>query len=97
MQIYPVNINDSFLVRVTNADHLKNVYSHEDLNRPSERDSYEYVMYGVVFDFEEKSNDLVVYCSFGGLLMRVAGSVESNAPFRKEGKDARVYLMIKRA
>jgi hydrogenase maturation factor len=54
-------------------------------------------MYGVVFDFEEKSNDLVVYCSFGGLLMRVSGSVESNSPFRKEGKDARVYLMIKRA
>lgn len=50
VQIYPVFLNDSFLIRVTNCDHVKNVYSHEELTRPSERDSYEYVMYGVVFD-----------------------------------------------
>lgn len=97
VQIYPVSMSDSFLIRVTNCDHVKNVYSHEELNRPSERDSYEYVMYGVVFDMEEKGNELVVYCSFGGLLMRVSGSVDAMAGFRKEGKEARVYLMMKRA
>lgn len=86
VQIYPVSMSDSFLIRVTNCDHVKNVYSQEELNRPSERDSYEYVMYGVVFDMEEKGNELVVYCSFGGLLMRVSGSVDAMAGFRKEGK-----------
>lgn len=74
VQIYPVFINDSFLIRVTDCNNIKNLYSHEDLNKPSERDSYEYVMYGVVFDMEEKSNELAVYISFGGLLMRVSGS-----------------------
>lgn len=97
VSIYPVMLNDSFLIRVTNCDHVKNVYSHEDLNRPSERDSYEYVMYGVVFDMEEKGNEIVVYCSFGGLLMRVSGSLDAMSSFRKEGKEARVYLMMKRA
>lgn len=86
VQIYPVSMSDSFLIRVTNCDHVKNVYSQEELNRPSERDSYEYVMYGVVFNMEEKGNELVVYCSFGGLLMRVSGSVDAMGGFRKEGK-----------
>jgi len=49
IQIYPVNITDSFLIKVSNCDHVKNLYSQEDLNRPSEKDSYDYVMYGVVF------------------------------------------------
>lgn len=29
VQIYPVSYSDSFLIRVTNCDHLKNVYSYE--------------------------------------------------------------------
>lgn len=66
VQIYPVSQSDSFLIRVTNCDHLKNVYSHDELNKPSERDSYEYVMYGLVFELEEKPNELIAYISFGG-------------------------------
>lgn len=54
-------------------------------------------MYGVVFDMEEKTNELTVYISFGGLLMRVSGSAEAMSSFRKEGKESRVYLMMKRA
>lgn len=70
VQIYPVSISDSFLIKVTpsllrltnlysglwqaiqvtNCDHQKNMYSHDDLNKPSEKDSYDYVMYGVVFE-----------------------------------------------
>lgn len=54
-------------------------------------------MYGVVFDTEEKANELAVYISFGGLLMRVSGSLDAMSNFRKEGKESRVYLMMKRA
>jgi DNA-directed RNA polymerase I, II, and III subunit RPABC3 len=97
IQIYPVSFADSFLIRVTNCDNVKNVYSQEDLNKPSDKDSYDYVMYGVVFDIEESPTELVVYASFGGLLMRVAGSLDAMSGFRKEGKESRIYIMLKRA
>ena len=86
MQIYPVHINDSFLIRMVNCNHIKNVYSHEDSTKPSDKDSYEYVMYGVVFELEEKNGEMVVFCSFGGLIMRIAGSLDGMSNFRKEGK-----------
>ena len=56
-------------------------------------------MYGVVFDMEEKEkgSELIAYISFGGLLMRVSGSADAMSSFRKEGKEARVFLMMKRA
>jgi hypothetical protein len=50
-----------------------------------------------VFEIEEKSNELIIYASFGGLLMRVSGSLDAMAAFRKEGKESRIYLMLKRA
>jgi hypothetical protein len=49
IQIYPISLSDSFLIKVTNGDNIKNVYSQEELNKPSEKDNYDYVMYGVVF------------------------------------------------
>ena len=97
IQIYPVNLKEQFLVKVTNCDNVKNVYSHDDLNRPSEKDSYEYVMYGVVFELEEKGGEITAYASFGGLLMRVSGGPEAMSKFRHEGKEARVFLMMKKA
>jgi DNA-directed RNA polymerases I, II, and III subunit RPABC3 len=97
IQIYPVSFTDTFLLRVVSCGQVKNLYSQEELNKPSDRDSYEYVMYGMVFDLEEKGNELVVYISFGGLLMRIAGPLDAMANFRKEGKEARVFLMMKRA
>ena len=66
---------DSFLIKVTNCDHIKNLYSHDDISKPSEKDSYDYVMYGSVFEIEEKGNEIVIFASFGGLLMRVAGGI----------------------
>lgn len=54
-------------------------------------------MYGTVFDIEEKGSEITVYCSFGGLLLRVSGGPDAMATFRKEGKESRVYVMIKRA
>ena len=56
IQLYPISSNDSFLIRLVNCNHVKNVYSPEEVSRPSERDSYEYVMYGQVFEIEEKGS-----------------------------------------
>ena len=97
VQIYPVALGESFLIKVMNCSHIKNVYSKDEVSKSNEKDSYEYVMYGVVFEIEEKHNELIVYCSFGGLLMRVSGSIDAMANFRKEGKEARVYLLMKKA
>jgi hypothetical protein len=54
-------------------------------------------MYGVVFEMEVNTENIVVYASFGGLLMRVIGTHDGMQNFRKEGKDARIIIMLKRA
>lgn len=51
----------------------------------------------MVFELEEKSNEMIAYISFGGLLMRVSGSIDAMSGFKKDGKESRVYLMMKRA
>jgi DNA-directed RNA polymerase I, II, and III subunit RPABC3 len=76
---------------------VPNVYVPEEANKPSEKDNFDYVSYGVVFDVVEKNNEITVFASFGGLIMRVNGKANSLSAFRKDGKEARVYLMIKRA
>lgn len=96
-QIYPVALKESFLIRVSNCDNVPNVYTPEDSNKPSEKDNFDYVTYGVVFDIIEKNNELTVFASFGGLIMRVNGKANALSAFRKDGKEARIYLMIKRA
>ena len=62
-----------------------------------EKDNFDYVAYGVVFDIVEKAGELTVFASFGGLIMRVNGKANALSAFRKDGNEARVYLMIKRA
>ena len=97
IQIYPIALKESFLIRVSNCDNVPNLYVPEDANKPSEKDNFDYVSYGVVFDVVEKNNEITVFASFGGLIMRVNGKANSLSAFRKDGKEARIYLMIKRA
>lgn len=96
VQIYPVAMGESFLIKVKSTGNTKNVFTHEEYQKQTD-DSYEYIMSGVVFELEEKGNEVVVFCSFGGLLMRVAGSIDAMSNFRKGGKEARVILMMKKA
>jgi DNA-directed RNA polymerases I, II, and III subunit RPABC3 len=96
-QIYPISSTDAFMIKVTNCNNVKNIYSQDELNKPSEKDNYEYVSYGVVFDIAEKNGDLTVFASFGGLIMRVSGKANFLSAFRNTGKEARIYLMIKKA
>ena len=41
-------MGDTYLVKISQRIGEKNVYSPEDLAKQSEKDSYEYVMYGTV-------------------------------------------------
>lgn len=40
-------------------------------------------MYGVVFELEDAGEDLVVFASFGGLIMKLKGKKTVLAGFRK--------------
>ena len=59
-------------------------------------DEYEYVMYGKVYkksDSTKSTSDVVLYASFGGLLM----SLEADkADLEGAHLDDRVYLLVKR-
>lgn len=53
-------------------------------------------MYGVVFEIEESGNDLIVFASFGGLIMKLKGEKNFLSGFRKEGIEARIYIMMRK-
>lgn len=55
-------------------------------------------MYGVVFEIEEGNDgDLIVFVSFGGLIMKVKGKKTVLGGFRKDGVESRVFIMIRKA
>ena len=55
-------------------------------------------MYGVVFEIEEPTDqEIIVYGSFGGLIMKLKGQKGSLAAFRREGPEARFYLLVRKA
>lgn len=54
-------------------------------------------MYGVVFELEDAGDDLVVFASFGGLIMRLRGKKVELDGFKKEGFEGRIYIMIRKA
>ena len=64
-----------------------------------EKDNFQYVMYGIVFEIEDKpkESEMIVYVSYGGLIMKIKGKKSVLAGFRKQGNQARVYLMIRKA
>ena len=56
-------------------------------------------MYGVVFEIEDHNaqGEVTVYASFGGLIMKLRGKKALLESFKKDGADARIYLMIRKA
>ncbi|KAI8913220.1 RNA polymerase [Gorgonomyces haynaldii] len=76
-EIYPIEINDKLtFVLVTSLEGKstdptqKQPYKHLE---KSLADDYEYVMYGKVYKYDDDGTKVSVYCSFGGLLMCLAG------------------------
>ena len=54
-------------------------------------------MYGTVFSIEEKDQDLVVFASFGGLIMKLSGRKNVLGGFRKDGVESRIFLLMRKA
>eukprot|EP01016_Furgasonia_blochmanni_P019302 TRINITY_DN2166_c0_g1_i12.p3 TRINITY_DN2166_c0_g1~~TRINITY_DN2166_c0_g1_i12.p3 ORF type:complete len:184 (-),score=28.44 TRINITY_DN2166_c0_g1_i12:1561-2112(-) len=101
-EIYPMKAGEIFEIAIVN--NIKNdgtpdngIYDADDLKSSTILDRYEYAMYGKVFKVNEEKGEsglnLVVFASFGGLLMSLKGAEPSlkTIPY-----DSRIYLLIKK-
>jgi len=99
--IYPVEINDRFVVAI--ADQLVPEGGPSDeydqSNQPSLADKYEYVMFGKVFKYIEDKGPTTrvsVYVSFGGLLMMLRGDPRYlQGPVNSIKLDSKIYLLMR--
>ena len=55
-QIYPVAIGSKLFIKTILSQNTRNAYTKDELAKISEKDNFEYVMYGVVFEIEEPSD-----------------------------------------
>lgn len=95
--VFPVEKDNTFLVRITRKSGEKNVYQPEELSKPSEKDDADYICYGTVFEIKDEEPGVAVYASFGGLLMRMCAEEEAMSGFRKDSAESRIYLMLKKS
>ena len=58
-------------------------------------DLYEYVVYGTVFHSGKENNNCFVYASFGGLLMKLFGSIKNNM-IEEFSVDCKILLLIRK-
>jgi DNA-directed RNA polymerase I, II, and III subunit RPABC3 len=78
-EIYPLEVSDTFtLLLVESLDGSSvDVRQKAEWVKPVQKslaDDYDYVMYGKVYKYDDaNSSKMSVYCSFGGLLMCLAG------------------------
>ena len=52
-------------------------------------------MCGLIFEIEDNEGDLVVYASFGGLIMKIKGKKSDLGCFRKEN-ESRIFVMMRK-
>ena len=98
--IYPIQVKDTLRIAVasTGSSQMEN-WDGQGSAIGSLADDYEYVMYGKVYKKAsskkggESGNDVVVYASFGGLLMSLEAE---KADLEGAHLDDRVYLLVKR-
>ena len=96
-QLYPLTTGTKLFVKTIKSENTRNAYTKEELARIPEKDNFQYVMYGVVFEIEKSNDDLVVFASFGGLIMKLKGKESTLAGFRKDDEESRIYIMIRKA
>jgi DNA-directed RNA polymerase I, II, and III subunit RPABC3 len=58
-------------------------------------DLYEYVVYGTIFHSGKENNNCFVYASFGGLLMKLFGSIKNNN-IEEFSVDCKILLLIRK-
>jgi len=77
-ELYPLEINQKFRFVLTKTldESMGDDGAYDQSGRKTLADSYEYVMYGKVYKYEEEKNPsrVYIYASFGGLLMCLKGS-----------------------
>eukprot|EP00033_Pygsuia_biforma_P001071 GCRY01001218.1.p1 GENE.GCRY01001218.1~~GCRY01001218.1.p1 ORF type:complete len:145 (-),score=9.71 GCRY01001218.1:328-762(-) len=97
--IYPVDIADKFsfaLASTLKLDGSPDDGSYDPTdNHKNLSDDYQYVMHGKIFKFDKESSSsrLVVYISFGGLLL-----ILKSEPRNLQGLDldSRIYFLMRR-
>eukprot|EP00049_Salpingoeca_infusionum_P017604 m.353648 g.353648 ORF g.353648 m.353648 type:complete len:155 (-) comp16812_c0_seq1:211-675(-) len=97
-QLYPMNVGDRFsfcLASTLNQDGQPGTDEYNPKMQSSRADSFDYVMYGTVYRLDESGEQLSVYISFGGLLMRLKG--DTSQLMKPELKmDSKQYLLIRK-
>ena len=99
--IYEIKVGQSFQISIAtelSGDETKrDEHWHPSmLENSTIAASYEYIMHGTVYEYEETSDrqfKATVYISFGGLLMSLTGDKNAISDVHK-GKE--VYLLVKR-
>eukprot|EP00475_Leptophrys_vorax_P045506 TRINITY_DN9469_c0_g1_i1.p1 TRINITY_DN9469_c0_g1~~TRINITY_DN9469_c0_g1_i1.p1 ORF type:complete len:147 (-),score=18.80 TRINITY_DN9469_c0_g1_i1:186-626(-) len=100
IEVYPMGLGDKFTMALAPTLSLEGVEDegvYDQSGRRSLMDRYEYVMYGKVYKYSDRSRgnaaDAEVYASFGGLLMRLAGDGANLKDFHV---DQRLYILIRK-
>ena len=97
-EIYPICSEDKLDILISKVPAPKN----ENINQNSDwinyfgkdfLDLFEYVVYGTVFHSGKESNSCFIYASFGGLLMKLFGSVKNNA-LEEFSIDTKILILI---
>jgi DNA-directed RNA polymerases I, II, and III subunit RPABC3 len=100
--VYPISQNEKLTICIASTldltgEAMPDAYDHSIHSRATLMSQYEYVMHGRVYACntdEQGRADAVVYVSFGGLLMRVAGEAKH---LKDIHFNQNIYLLIKKA
>jgi len=98
-ELYKLKVGEKFnmvLVKTLKLDGSAEEKNWVESDEPSLADNYEYVMHGKVFRINKLKKDkekLVVYVSYGGLLMSLKGAATNLLKFEL---DKHVYLCLKK-
>lgn len=54
-QIYPVSNDTKLFLKIINSQNTRGVYSKDQVSKIPQKDNFDYVMYGTVFEIEDGS------------------------------------------
>lgn len=99
VDVYPIAEEDKLIFAISKTLRMDgredSGYFDQD-KYPSHADSFEYVMYGKVFLYQNDTerNTVSVFASFGGLIMSLTGET---AQLDFLNLDDRIYVLIRKA
>lgn len=96
--LYPMKKGSQYWIMITtslgNFQEDKGIFVSEEFDRESQKDKFEYVMHGKIYNMisDNKAKMVSVFASFGGLLMKISGKDEDLKNFNV---DSRIYILIR--